>query len=218
MVLLHTNLLLQVLGTYSENVGYADATATGYNGSGNILGTGSIVWSTNDTTYSIDVSPNTSTNYSVTVTNGSHSCSDTVAITVIPSPIVVDTANPLTCFGDTNSTASLTVSGGATPYTYSWSTGASTSSISNLTAGNYAYTVTSGNNCTVVDSVEVVSPTEIVSIFTVNQSASCYGTADGHGSVYVSGGVAPYNVVWPSGTNDTIDTLIFIRLEHCYNY
>jgi hypothetical protein len=190
-------------GQYSENIVYADASvnnSTGYSSD--------YLWSTSDTTGYIVVNPSTTTNYSVSVTNGSLSCSDTVAITVIQSPTVSDTANSLSCYGDTNSTASLTVTGGTTPYTYAWSNSATTSSISNIGTGMYSYTVTGGNNCTVLDSVEVTSPTEILSTSTINTSATCYASANGSATVSVTGGTSGYTYLWPSGTTDTTDTQV----------
>ena len=191
-------------GQYSENVGYADAVvnnSTGLNG-------GDYLWSTTDTTGFVVVNPSTTTNYSVTVSNGSHSCADTVTITVIPSPTVTDTANALSCYGDTNSTATLTVTGGTTPYTYNWSTGATTNAISNIGTGMYVYTVTGGNNCQVIDSIEVTSPTEIISTSTINSSATCFATANGSATVSVSGGTPGYTYLWPSGSTDTTDTQV----------
>ena len=188
-----------------ENIVYADASSSNYAG-GN--GSGDILWSNADTNGSIIVSPNTTTNYSVAVTNGSHSCADTVAITVITSPTVTDTANALACFGDTNSTATLTVSGGTTPYTYLWSNSATTNSISSLAAGMYAYTVTAGNNCTILDSIEVTSPSQMITGNTINSSASCFTSTNGSATVNVTGGTPTYSYLWPSGGVDTTDTQV----------
>ncbi|MEA3444669.1 MAG: SprB repeat-containing protein, partial [Bacteroidota bacterium] len=46
---------------------------------------------------------------------------------------------------------STAVSGGTAPYTYTWSTGESTSGINNLIAGLYSLTVTDFLNCTAID-------------------------------------------------------------------
>ncbi|GAB3991969.1 hypothetical protein GCM10028807_23780 [Spirosoma daeguense] len=47
------------------------------------------------------------------------------------------------------------VSGGRSPYTYRWNTGATTASISNVTTGTYSVTVTDANSCTTSTSATV---------------------------------------------------------------
>lgn len=49
----------------------------------------------------------------------------------------------------------VTPSGGSSPYTYLWSTGEITQSISDLTPGNYKVTITDNNGCQLIDSAEV---------------------------------------------------------------
>tara|TARA_R110002050_G_scaffold149463_1_gene275997 strand:- start:15518 stop:25336 length:9819 start_codon:yes stop_codon:yes gene_type:complete len=194
------------LGIYNQNILSADAVSTSFAGSTG--GSGSYLWSNSSTGSSITVSPSTATNYSVTATYGSNTCADTVAVTVLPSPTVTDAANALTCYGDTNSTATLTVTGGSTPYAYSWSNGDTTSSITNIGAGNYEYTVTGANNCVVSDSVRVTTPTPINSTETINSGATCYGYANGSATVSVTGGTPSYSYLWPSGATDSTDNAV----------
>lgn len=68
---------------------------------------------------------------------------------------VSGTNNP--CFFDTIGVANVSVTGGVQPYTYLWSTGATTSSINNLGPGTYIVTVNSGA-CQEVDTVVITSP------------------------------------------------------------
>ena len=49
-----------------------------------------------------------------------------------------------------NGAGTASVSGGTAPYTYLWTGGATTATVSNLAPGNYSVTVTDFNNCTVV--------------------------------------------------------------------
>jgi glucose/arabinose dehydrogenase len=60
---------------------------------------------------------------------------------------VTDNAAPTT----SNGAIDLTVAGGLIPYTYSWSTGATTQDISALSSGTYSVTVTDGQGCVVSD-------------------------------------------------------------------
>ncbi|MFT4753845.1 MAG: hypothetical protein ACI85Q_001394, partial [Salibacteraceae bacterium] len=192
------------LGQFSPSVCYADATSSN-SGGGN---SGNVLWSSSDTNATISVSPNTTTNYNVAVSSGSNICRDTVAITVIQSPAITAVITNLSCFADTNGSASLAVTGGTTPYSYAWSNSDTTTSVSSLMAGVYAYSVTGGNNCVVIDSVEITSPSEIVVVSTINTAASCYGSADGSATVSVSGGTSSYTYLWPSGTADSTDAQV----------
>jgi len=85
--------------------------------------------------------------YTVTVTdNADNSVTASVTITQLPAIIISPSLTAAT--GTNNGTASATVSGGASPYTYSWApVSASTSSVSSLSAGSYTCTVTDANGC-----------------------------------------------------------------------
>ncbi|MGB0390609.1 MAG: T9SS type A sorting domain-containing protein [Salibacteraceae bacterium] len=189
------------LGQYSPSIGYADATATNVGG-GN---SGSILWSTSDTLANILVKPTTTTSYNVKVSEGSNVCRDTVNVSVIQSPTVTSAKTNLTCYGDTNGTITLTTSGGTTPYSYAWSNSDTTSAVTSLGSGGYAYTVTGNNGCEVVDSIYITSPPEMISTASVNSAASCYGYADGSATVNVVGGIPSYTYAWPSGATDSTD-------------
>lgn len=64
------------------------------------------------------------------------------------------TFSNVTCNGLNNGSANANASGGTAPYTYSWSTGATTASVSNLPPGNYSVTVTDAS-C-VISGVELI--------------------------------------------------------------
>lgn len=54
---------------------------------------------------------------------------------------------PVTCAGGTTGRVQTSTTGGTGPYTYSWSTGHTSASISNLRAGDYTVTATDANGC-----------------------------------------------------------------------
>lgn len=157
---------------------------------------GAYLWSTGATTQSISVS--TSGNYSVTVTNnGACSSSDTVAVTANPSPTAATTAVNAAC-GGSNGSATVSASGGTNPYTYLWSNSATTTTISNLSAGTYFVTVTDASGCTSTGSASVNNiggPSVAVSSSNVN----CYGGNSGSASAVASGGTTPYSYLWSNG-------------------
>jgi hypothetical protein len=136
----------------------------------------------------------------VTVTD-SHGCpavaTDSLQIT---SPVSISfTASA--CAG----TLMAVPAGGIAPYTYIWSTGATTSSIS-TTANTYYYVqATDAHGCTaVVPYATAGSGLQIDSSATIVK-ASCSGS-NGSIAVHMDNGTAPYTYVWSSGTaTDSID-------------
>lgn len=72
-----------------------------------------------------------------------------------PAPwTVIATSTDETCAGNDGS-ASISVSGGVTPYSYDWSNGGSNNSINNLSEGTYMVTVTDAEGCTATNSTNV---------------------------------------------------------------
>jgi large repetitive protein len=110
--------------------------------------------------------------------------------------------NNVTCYGLSNGNASLNISGGVTPYTYSWSHNTSLNApiATGLTAGTYFVTITDFNGCSVVETMDIFGPSAPLSISGSNISdASCFGTSNGSIDITVVGGTAPYYYVWSNG-------------------
>ncbi len=139
-------------------------------------------------------------NYTVTVMDAS-GCTDDILV-VITEPPVLDvsagTTVGATCDNATDGEVSVTVSGGTPPYTYSWSNGATTSSISNLSAGAYSVTVTDANGCTADDAVTVAAFDSPSCSITITQDISPAGN-DGEAMVNVTGGTPPFTYQWSNG-------------------
>jgi gliding motility-associated-like protein len=148
----------------------------------------------------VSVSPNQNTQYSATVTFGCSNASftDTVQVSIGIPGLTLASTNIL-CNGQTNGTASINVTGPG-PYTYTWSTGATTSSVSNLGAGSYTVTVSDGS-CTFTDVVVITEPTALVS--PAASSTDTCGNGVGTASVNASGGTGPYTYQWSGGGQTT---------------
>ena len=92
-------------------------------------------------------------------------------------------------------TATITAVGSA-PYTYSWSGGATTSSINNLIAGNYSCVVTNRYGCTLTATTSVLSPPPLSLTSITHNNVSCNGRSDGVLNLTANGGVSPFNYSW----------------------
>ncbi len=114
------------------------------------------------------------------------------------------TAN-VSCNGDNNGAASVMALGGTPPYTYSWSpTGATTDTVSGLSAGIYTITATDSTSLTTSATITITQPPVLMVTATVLSNISCNGGRYGIDSVFVSGGTSPYTYSWNNGqTNAT---------------
>ncbi len=164
-------------------------------------------WSNGATQQSLqNLSPN---NYSVSVYDA-FSCLTTENFTIQAGSdpcqnfsVSISSANETTQ-GASDGSASLNVSGGSAPYTYNWSNGANTASISNLAPATYTATVTDNNNCSEVKSVSVNAGNDPCQNFSVSISSTnetTQGASDGSVSLNVSGGSVPYTYNWSNGAN-----------------
>lgn len=89
---------------------------------------------------------------------------------------VTSKKNP-SCNGGNDGMITVAPSGGQMPYTYSWSNGGSTASISNLVAGTYTVIVTDNNNTTAESTITLTDPPAIGLDLVDKTDLSCYGKA-----------------------------------------
>ena len=127
-------------------------------------------------------------------------------ITVNSPPTMAALSNPASCFGGSDGSLLLTVSG-TSGFSYLWSNGSTSANPTGLQAGSYSVTVTDGNGCT-ASSTFVVGEASEIQLTTNSSPASC-GTADGIASVSASGGTPGYTYLWSNGaTGASADSLL----------
>ncbi len=145
--------------------------------------------------------------YLVIVTDG-HGCTTTQSITVTePAPINLSVAtNSPECFGGTDGSASVSVTGGSGTLNYFWlPTGQSTPSVNQLSAGNYSVAVEDNFNCIATASVTISNPPPI-NLSTSVTMTTC-NSNNGTATVVASSGTSPYTYNWfPSGSNNSTAT------------
>ncbi|MFT6166245.1 MAG: gliding motility-associated-like protein [Vicingaceae bacterium] len=146
--------------------------------------------------------------YVVTVTDSNNCISTSSIIITEPSVLTsaIGTSTNVSCNGGADGTASVTVTGGTTPYSYSWPSGDTTANDTGLTQGTYVVTVTDFNNCTSIDTVIITEPDLLTSTISAFTAVSCNGGANGTATVTASGGTTPYTYAWPSGTPTANET------------
>lgn len=137
---------------------------------------------------------------------GGSLCTSINSVSVPSSSSVSSTVsvNNTSCSGNTGS-AMVIASGGSTPYTYLWSSGQSTSSITGLAAGNYYITVTDFSGCTSVDTA-IINSTGAPTAGITGNNVSCNGGSDGSANTFVNGGTSPYAYLWSNGQTTSSST------------
>ncbi len=111
---------------------------------------------------------------------------------------VTVTGTNVNCNGQNNGTATANPSGGWFPYTYLWSNGATTQTITNLSPGNYCVTVTDIDLATGSGCIIITEPT-VLGATVFGQSQICGNTPDGFAAVTPNGGTPPYSYLWSNG-------------------
>lgn len=179
--------------TCGTSTGSATASATGGNG------TYTYAWSPIGTT-NASVTNMSAGTFTVTVTSGG--CSDTamVVIGTTNGPTATITASTNTTCGTSTGSATASASGGNGTYTYSWSpSGGSAAVATNLAAGTYTVTVTSGA-CSDTAMVIINTTAGPVANITAHTNVNCFGALTGTATGSASGGNGTYTYGWtPSG-------------------
>ena len=123
--------------------------------------------------------------FTVTDANG---CTLEVPVTITqPEEITASTViTNVSCFGLSDGAVVITPAGGAAPYTI-------TPAQSDLAAGDYLFTVTDANGCTLEVPVTITQAEEITAS-TVITNVSCFGLSDGAVVITPAGGAAPYTI------------------------
>ena len=153
--------------------------------------------------------------YSCTITD-SNLCDTTVVFIIIePTDFnIVKSQTNLLCYGDTNGTVTVSVSGlhQILPnYTYQWNTTPiqTTATATGLSAGTYSCTITDSNLCDTTVVFIITEPTDF-NIVKSQTNLICYGDTNGTATVSVSGGYIIIKLYLPmeyySNTNNSNNT------------
>jgi len=104
----------------------------------------------------------------------------------------------VSCSGGNDGSAMITISAGFPPFTYLWSNGQTTQTVSNLSSGNYGCMVTDSFGCVLSGNVIISDPPNSL-LFSTASNVSCSGGNDGSAMLSVTAGVPPFTYLWSNG-------------------
>ncbi|MBS7253180.1 T9SS type A sorting domain-containing protein [Flavobacterium branchiicola] len=87
---------------------------------------------------------------------------------------------------------------GTAPYTYLWNTGAKTPNLVDTVSGTYTLTVTDKNGCTVVNTINLITPEHLDASEKI-KIPTCYEGSDATIVVTPIAGTAPFKYLWNTG-------------------
>jgi gliding motility-associated-like protein len=153
--------------------------------------------------------------YTVTVTDA-NLCTATANITVTQPAAalgITGIVTNVTINGGSDGAVNVTVTGGTTPYIYSWSTIDGNGLVpanedqTGLKAGTYNVFVTDSKGCTTSGNYTVTQPVSI-SLSGIVTNLTCNGSKNGAISLTITGGTTPYTYAWSTlnGSGMSVNT------------
>lgn len=172
------------------------------------------IWNTNWQTYSITFTPTQNWCYIGFSPCYLTSCSGYINLMmdniscITPASSLVETTN-VTCNGLCDGTATVNATGGTPPFTFLWSNGATTQTITNLCPDDFSVIVTDAASQQAFDTVTITEPAPLTVSLAVDNNP-CVGTSTGAATATPTGDMPPFTYLWqPSGqTTATASGLI----------
>ncbi len=179
----------QNIACFGANNGSASVVAAG--------GTGNFAYQWSNSAATAAVTGLIAGTYTVTVYDGNN-CTTTASIVITqPTQLAANaSATPQTSNGSADGSATAAPTGGTAPYGYQWSNNGTTATINNLLPGSYTVTVTDGNNCTSVQTVNVNSFNCTIQAAVNEQNVTCFGANNGTAAVTTTNATPPFNYLW----------------------
>ena len=128
--------------------------------------------------------------------------SQSVSLTAPQALSLTTSQSNILCFGEATGDATVSPSGGTSPYTYQWDDAPvfqNTATAVNLAAGTYTVVVTDANDCTESITVDLTEPAAALDATGTSVDALC-GVDNGSIDLTPAGGTSPYTYNWNNGT------------------
>ena len=146
-------------------------------------------------------------NYTVVIKDANN-CQLTKTLTILQptSMVFTVTTTSVTCNGGSTGASSISVSGGNTPYSYTWApapgAGQGSSVASGLSAQVYTIVISDNMGCTTFTTATITQPATALSAIISVTNVLCFGATSGAASVTANGGTAGYTYTWnPTSSN-----------------
>lgn len=143
--------------------------------------------------------------YLVTVKDDNN-CMTTEAVMIGSNGMTqTGTVTPVSCFGNNTGAIDVSLTGGTSPITYSWSNGSTVQDLLNVPAGPYELTVTDATGCVSTASYMVASGTQIMLNNVIQTTPAC-SASNGSIALSFNGGTLPYSFAWEDFSGATVGT------------
>ena len=140
--------------------------------------------------------------YTITVLDANN-CQNSISLT-IEEPVAltsnINVTEEVACADGSNASLQVTTTGGTGNYFYQWNNGATTQTISGLSAGTYEVTISDDNQCTITQNITLTAPEAINVNLDLVENVTCNGEQSGRIEITTTGGTQPYSYNWSNGT------------------
>ncbi len=120
----------------------------------------------------------------------------TITQTLEAVKAVISAQTDISCFGETNGSATVVASGGTPPYRFYFNgeaTPGTTGIYTNLAAGNYPLVILDANDCQANLMINITQPDAALSATASVTNLDCNGSDNGSFTVAATGGISPYS-------------------------
>jgi hypothetical protein len=121
-------------------------------------------------------------------------CSTNINAQKQPLVATIQMSSP-TCYGGTNGSIVINASGGLEPYSFNWTDGSTSSSLTGIAAGTYAVLISDASGGLIGGDFVLTQPTPIQISSSINQMTNAF-TQNAAINVTVTGGSPNYTYLW----------------------
>jgi len=154
----------------------------------------------------------------ILIVSDDNSCTNTITVPIseIGTPTIsLDDQTNVLCYGACTGDATVSATGGTTPYTYTWSNSDTGPFADDLCAGVHSVTLIDDNLCSSITNVTITEPDELLATHILTHE-TCYGACDGTATITAAGGTGAFDYDIGTGTQATGDFLSLCSGN--YNY